>query len=212
MVAAGMDTRAYRLPWPRSARVFEVDHAALLSEKDRRLAECGASPNVARIPVAADLALGWTRELLEAGFDPSAPTLWLIEGLLFFLTEDQARSVLATCRELSAARSRLVVDMASAALLRSPFTRGFLATLENDGTPWRFGTDEPEAFLERLGWRVRDVSEPGAPGVGDGLWPYTPQPRHVRGVARSWLVAADPGPVRAAAAGPEAAVLEEEPS
>jgi len=26
MVAAGMDTRAFRLPWPRDARVYELDH------------------------------------------------------------------------------------------------------------------------------------------------------------------------------------------
>lgn len=212
MVAAGMDTRAFRLPWPRDARVFELDHAALLTEKGRRLAELGAAPGVVRVPVAADLALGWTRELRDAGFDPAAPTLWLVEGLLFFLTEEQAGGVLATCRELSAPASRLVVDMTSAALLRSPFTRGFLATLAKDGTPWRFGTDEPEAFLARLGWDVRDVKEPGAPGAGDGRWPYTPQPRHVRGVARSWLVTADPGPLPTTVAASQAPALEEAPS
>jgi methyltransferase (TIGR00027 family) len=211
-VAAGMDTRAFRLPWPREARAFELDHGALLAEKDRRLGALGAEPGVARVPVAADLALGWTRELVEAGFDPSAPTLWLVEGLLFFLTEAQARGVLATCRELSAPRSRLVVDMTSAALLKSPFTRGFLAALERDGTPWRFGTDEPEAFLARLGWNARDVSEPGTPGAGEGRWPYKPQPRHGRGVARSWLVTADPGPLPGADEAAPAAVLEEEPS
>ncbi|GGK25633.1 SAM-dependent methyltransferase [Salinarimonas ramus] len=193
MIAAGMDTRPFRLDWPADARVYEVDHAPLLDEKARRLSTLGATARVARAPVPADLAVDWVEPLKSAGFDPQAPTLWLVEGLLFFLTDDQARHVLSTCRSLSAPGSRLVVDMTSAALLRSPFTRAFLATLEADGNPWRFGTDEPEAFLETTGWTPLVVKEPGAPGAGEGRWPYTPQPREVTGAARSWLVVAEPG-------------------
>ncbi|MGP9819565.1 SAM-dependent methyltransferase [Salinarimonas sp. NSM] len=195
IVAAGMDTRAFRLDWPADARVYEIDHEALLAEKARRLAEAGAMPRTRRVPVAADLSQGWTPALLDAGFDPQAPTLWLVEGLLFFLTDAQARGVLETCRSLSAEGSRLVVDMTSAALLRSPFTQGFLKVLEAEGNPWRFGTDEPEDFLARAGWRVEDLKEPGSPGAGADRWPYPPRPREVRGVARSWLVTAAPGPV-----------------
>ena len=194
IVAAGMDTRAFRLDWPADACVYEIDHEALLAEKARRLEAAGATPRTRRVPVAADLAEGWTPALLAAGFDPRAPTLWLVEGLLFFLTDAQARGVLETCRALSAEGSRLVVDMTSAALLRSPFTRGFLGVLEAEGNPWRFGTDEPEAFLAESGWRVEDLKEPGSPGAGADRWPYPPRPREVRGVARSWLVTAAPGP------------------
>jgi methyltransferase (TIGR00027 family) len=193
IVAAGMDTRAFRLPWVEGTRVFEIDHAALLEEKERRLSEVGATARAQRVPVPADLARGWAPALVEAGLDPSAPTLFIVEGLLFFLTAEQARGVLATCRSLSAPTSRLVVDMASAALLRSPFSRAFLAQLEADGTPWRFGTDEPELFLRETGWQVEDVKEPGAPGAGEGRWPYPVRSRTVPGVARSFLVTAAPG-------------------
>ncbi len=190
IVAAGMDTRAFRLNWPNETRVFEVDHEALLTEKDRRLAAERAIPKTQRLIVSVDLASGWSDKLIEAGFSADRPTLWLVEGLLFFLTEEQARTVLTTCRQLSSVSSRLVVDMASASLLRSPFTQHFLSTLRHDGVPWRFGTDEPEAFLDDLGWVVRDIKEPGMAGAGDERWPYKTQPRHVQGVSRSWLVTA----------------------
>lgn len=61
IVAAGMDTRAFRLPWVEGTRVFEIDHAALLEEKERRLSEVGAAARAQRVPVPADLARGWGR-------------------------------------------------------------------------------------------------------------------------------------------------------
>jgi methyltransferase (TIGR00027 family) len=191
LIAAGMDARAYRLDWPQNTRIFELDHAPLLEEKARRLDAIGASPKAARVPVPVDLVLDWSHALLEAGFDRTQPTLWLVEGLLFFLTQEQVAKVLDTCRGLSAARSRLVVDMISASLLRSPFSQSFLASLRRDQVPWQFGTDEPEAFLASLGWTVLDLKEPGMAGAGGSRWPYQLAPRSVPGVARSWLLTAE---------------------
>ncbi|WP_371482686.1 class I SAM-dependent methyltransferase [Kitasatospora sp. NBC_00315] len=191
LVAAGMDTRAYRLDWPAGTTVYEVDHAGLVEEKRRRLAALGAEPAVERREVPADLAGDWLPALHEAGFDPGRPTLWVTEGLMFFLTEEQAAGLLATLGSVSAPGSRLAVDFVSRALLRSPFSKAFLNGLREDGTPWLFGTDDPEEFLAAAGWKVRDLREPGEPGAGQGRWPYEVQPRERRGAARSWLVRAE---------------------
>ncbi|NLU66104.1 SAM-dependent methyltransferase [Streptomyces sp. HNM0574] len=191
LVAAGMDTRAFRLGWPPGVTVYEVDHEALVREKRARLERLGATARTERREVGADLAGEWLPRLEEAGFDRSRPVLWVAEGLFFFLTREQATGLLRLLRSASAPGSALATDFASEALLRSPFSRRFLEHLRADGTPWRFGTDEPEEFLAGSGWKAVEVKEPGEPGAGRGRWPYEVQPRERRGVARSWLVRAE---------------------
>lgn len=191
LVAAGMDTRAFRMSWPVGTVVYEVDHEALHAEKRTRMAKLGAQPTVRRHEVGADLAGDWVPALAEAGFDREQPTLWVTEGLMFFLTEEQATALLGTLRSVSAPGSRLALDMISEQLLRSPASKFFLATLASDGVRWQFGTDQPAEFLRANGWELRELKEPGEPGAGEQRWPYPVQPREVRGVSRSWLIRAE---------------------
>ncbi|AYN38649.1 SAM-dependent methyltransferase [Streptomyces dangxiongensis] len=190
-VAAGMDTRSFRLHWPDDATVYEVDFPALLAEKRRRLTALDAQPRVTRREVAVDLRRDWLPDLEQAGFDRGLPTLWVVEGLLFFLTEEQATNLLRSLGSASAPGSWLGVDFVSQALLRSPFSRDFRRKLEEDGTPWLFGTDEPEEYLASLGWKARDVKEPGEPTTAHEDWPFQVQPRDRKGPSRSWLVRAE---------------------
>lgn len=191
LVAAGMDARAFRLSWPEDTVVYEVDHAALHAEKRSRLAELGARSTVRRREVGADLAGDWLPALRDAGFDREQPTLWVTEGLMFFLTREQASALLATMRSASSPGSWLALDMISEQLLRSPASQFFLATLASDGVRWQFGTDDPEEFLRENGWELRELKEPGESGAGENRWPYKVQPREVRGVSRSWLIRAE---------------------
>jgi methyltransferase (TIGR00027 family) len=71
-VAAGLDTRAYRLSWPAQVRVFELDQPEVLARKQEFLDSAGTQPGCARLPTGVDLAGRWTLPLLEAGFDPQA--------------------------------------------------------------------------------------------------------------------------------------------
>lgn len=190
-VAAGMDTRPFRLDWPDDATVYEVDFPALLEEKRRRLSGLNALPRVTRHEVAVDLRREWLPELVRAGFDPDRSTLWIVEGLMFFLTPEQATNLLRALGSASAPGSWLGVDFVSQALLRSPFSREFRRNLEEDGTPWLFGTDEPEEYLASVGWKARDVKEPGEPGTAHDDWPFQVQPRDRKGPSRSWLVRAE---------------------
>ncbi|MCJ1680411.1 SAM-dependent methyltransferase [Streptomyces sp. APSN-46.1] len=191
LIAAGMDTRAFRLTWPKGTEVFEVDHGPLIAEKRRRLDALGAEAATDRREVSADLTQEWLPDLEKAGFDPARPTLWIAEALTFFLTEEQAAGLLRLLASASAPGSRLAFDILGKALLRSPFSKPFLDTLAADGTPWIFGTDQPEEFLTANGWSVTDLKEPGEPGAGEGRWPYEVQPRDRRHANRLWLIRAE---------------------
>ncbi|MFD0772488.1 SAM-dependent methyltransferase [Streptomonospora algeriensis] len=192
IVASGMDTRPYRLDWPEGTVVYELDHVALLDEKYRRLSDLGSKPSVQTVPVPADLAEDWRTPLAEAGFDAEQPTLWVAEGLLFFLEHHQAAQLLSDLAAASAPGSWLATDMTSAALLKHPMTQSFLTSLAADGTPWRFGTDDPAAFLLDCGWTLSDLKQPGEPGAGEQRWPYPPPPADAPGAPRNWLVNATP--------------------
>ncbi|MEU1023673.1 class I SAM-dependent methyltransferase [Streptomyces sp. NPDC005904] len=85
LLGAGLDTRAFRLDLPSDRVVFEIDRAGVLAFKQRVLTDLSAAPRVKRVPIPADLRADWVSALTAAGFDPAAPSVWLAEGLLFYL-------------------------------------------------------------------------------------------------------------------------------
>src|SRR5262249_46030939 len=95
LLAAGLDTRAFRLAWPAGTRVFEVDLPDVLTFKDTVLAAQDAVARCARTTVPADLRADWTTALARAGFDRTGPAAWLAEGLLIYLSAAEAARLLA---------------------------------------------------------------------------------------------------------------------
>lgn len=77
ILAAGMDARAYRLPWQPGVNVYEVDQPRVTAIKDERLA--GEQPRCQRVAVGIDLADDWPKALRSQGFSSSAPAVWLVE-------------------------------------------------------------------------------------------------------------------------------------
>jgi O-methyltransferase involved in polyketide biosynthesis len=71
ILAAGLDSRAYRLPWPERTTVFEVDQPDVIAFKTGTLAELGAEPTAQRRTVAVDLRDDWPAALAAEGFDPA---------------------------------------------------------------------------------------------------------------------------------------------
>ncbi|MBT2227033.1 SAM-dependent methyltransferase [Nonomuraea sp. NEAU-A123] len=194
LLAAGMDTRSVRLSWPPETVLYEIDQPDLLDDKDKRLAELGARHGCVRRPVGADLTGAWPEALREAGWDPSAPTLWVVEGLLFYIPEPDARLLLRRVAEVSAPGSVLAGDLLSHQSMISEFSREALRRLTEDGCPWLFGTDEPEEFLSGCGWRVTELKTPGEEGASYDRWPWNPPlPRDVMGFPRNFLFIADNG-------------------
>ena len=110
ILASGLDSRAYRLHWPPDTVVYEVDQPAVIEFKTTALADLGAEPTAARRTVGIDLREDWPAALRAAGFDESAPTAWLAEGLLIYLPPDAQDRLLQTITGLSAPGSAVATE------------------------------------------------------------------------------------------------------
>ncbi|MFJ6658808.1 class I SAM-dependent methyltransferase [Streptomyces sp. NPDC091377] len=110
LLGAGLDTRAFRLGWPEGCVVFEVDREGVLAFKHEVLAGLSAEPKAARVAVPADLRDDWVTALTGAGFDPSAPSVWLVEGVLFYLPRSAETQLIGLIDRLSAEGSALAYE------------------------------------------------------------------------------------------------------
>ena len=111
ILAAGLDSRAYRLDWPAGTAVYEVDQPKVLEYKTGILDATGAVPTASRRTVAVDLRDDWPAALTAAGFDRSQPTAWLAEGLLSYLPSDAQDRLFEMFTALSAGGSHAAVEV-----------------------------------------------------------------------------------------------------
>jgi methyltransferase (TIGR00027 family) len=110
ILAAGLDARSWRLPWPDGTTVYELDQHRVLEFKSSTLTRHGAQPTCNRVEVAVDLRHDWPTALRQAGFDASAPSAWSVEGLLMYLPATAQDLLFARIQELAAAGSRIGVE------------------------------------------------------------------------------------------------------
>jgi methyltransferase (TIGR00027 family) len=110
ILASGLDSRAYRLDWPAGSTVYEIDQPKVLEYKSTTLADNGVTPAADRRQVPIDLRQDWPAALRAAGFDPTARTAWLAEGLLMYLPAEAQDKLFTQIGELSAAGSRIAAE------------------------------------------------------------------------------------------------------
>lgn len=185
-----MDTRAFRLNWPPGTRLYELDRPEVLAAKEEVLARAGARSACERRPIGADLGgPSWSEALLETGYEAQAPSVWLIEGLLFYMSGAAVRRLLGTTGALASPSSLLGVDLVNKALLNSPTTRPLLAAFARRGASGRFGANDPEALLAEHGW-VAEATQVGEWSANYGRWPYPVALRGAAGVPRIFFIRA----------------------
>jgi len=110
IVAAGLDSRAYRLAWPETTVVFEVDRPMVLEFKREVLAGHGDVPTAERREVAADLREDWPKALRDKDFDSAQPSAWLAEGLLMYLPGAARDQLYTGIDALSAVGSHVALE------------------------------------------------------------------------------------------------------
>jgi methyltransferase (TIGR00027 family) len=108
ILAAGLDARSWRLPWPDGVTVYELDQPRVLDFKASTLHD--HEPTCRRTPVAADLRQDWPNALQQAGFDASAPSAWSAEGLLMYLPAAAQELLFDRIQGLTAPGSRVAIE------------------------------------------------------------------------------------------------------
>ena len=178
IVAAGLDSRAYRLEWPYGTTIFEVDLPKVLEFKARVLGEQGAAPKARRSEVAADLRTEWPTPLKAAGFDPQSPSAWSVEGVLPYLTDEAQNALFIRISELCEPGSRVAVGA-----LGSRLDREQLAALETTHPGVNMSGDvdfsaltyepktDPAEWLAAHGWVVEPVRNTLDLQAGYGMTP-----------------------------------------
>jgi methyltransferase (TIGR00027 family) len=153
LLAAGLDTRAYRLAWPPGCTLYELDLPETLAFKDAVLNAEAAVPRCDRRPVGVDLREEWAQPLIAAGFDATDPTAWLIEGLFIYLSAEEAARLLTTIGELSAPGGEVAFEYEN---LRTDPLRAHAATspaMASYTALWKGGLPDPYAWLRMEGWQ-----------------------------------------------------------
>ena len=144
-------------------------------------------PRCPRVALGISLAEDWVMKLDKNGFDRTAPTLWLIGGLLQYLNAAFVDAILMRVDACSAPGSVALADVPSRALLELPALESTRRMMEELGAPWSFATDEPAALM--CGW---DATVTDAAVIGNAWkrWPFPAAPPQALGIPRSYLVEA----------------------
>jgi len=152
-LAAGLDTRPYRMDLPSSMKWIEVDLPGIIDYKEAILGH--EKPRCTLERVRLDLAdIAGRRALFQKLGSNAGKVLVLTEGLLAYLTRDE---VSALGRDLAAQSSfrDWAIDLCSPGLLK--MLQKNLAALSEAGSPLKFGPEEGPDFFTTSGWKPVEV-------------------------------------------------------
>ncbi|MCV7214980.1 class I SAM-dependent methyltransferase [Mycobacterium crocinum] len=110
ILAAGLDSRAYRLDWAPDTTIYELDQPQVLDFKREALAAHGACAKAERREIAVDLRDDWPQALRDNGFRADEPSAWIAEGLLIYLPAAAQEQLFSGIDGLASSRSHLAVE------------------------------------------------------------------------------------------------------
>ena len=158
ILGAGFDTRAYRIPGIKKTRVFEIDHPATQAEKLKRLQKVidPLPQHVTFLPVDFNTQTLADR-LPGSGYNEHAKTLFIWQGVTYFLTREGVDSTLAFIAAHSGPRSAVIFDYFYNEVFTDP-TNGYAKALKRaaqiSGKEYMFGIDrgQIESFMTQRGF------------------------------------------------------------
>ena len=170
ILGAGLDTRVYRWAWSPGTTVYEVDCPEILHYKAQVLQN--VTPTCVYQAVPGDLATPdskWAAGILDAGYQTTIPTIWLMEGVVMYLQEEEVHLLIQTISQLSVADSVLAMDGVKVGSVLAG-QRARRAGRGRVVQHWQFGNDDPKELLAKYGWTAV-VSEPQNIESGYGRYP-----------------------------------------
>jgi methyltransferase (TIGR00027 family) len=162
LLGAGCDSRAYRFEsFVKDTVIYELDHPATQQVKRGLLQRGGiAVPGYVRF-VAADLNAGQLGDVLAShGFQKDQRTLFLMEGVIYYLTAEGADSLFQSIRDCSPPGSGLAFDYIVASMLTGTCDRygaqQVASRVADAGEVFSFGIDEHniDSYLGDRGFQL----------------------------------------------------------
>ena len=161
-LGAGYDTRAYRFEEIRHrARTYELDHPDIQDHKISILKQLfkPLPAHVSFVPIDFS-SENFGRKLIDAGFKPNQPALFIWEGVTMYLSNDSVDATLKFVSRKCAARSRIIFDYFPPTIVDGtcsfPEAKGLTERVTALSEAFRFGIDSDrlDDFLEFHGLSI----------------------------------------------------------
>ena len=162
ILGAGYDSRAYRIDGLKMTRVFEVDHPSTQEVKKEKLEKVFGSLQDHVIYISADLeGDDFGQKLIDGGYDSSKRTLFLMEGVLSYLSHEAVDNIFSFIAKNSCKRSSIVFSIPPLqstidGSCNTKVGKNTLTLVSLLGEPMKSGIREGgiEPFLSRRGFRL----------------------------------------------------------
>jgi methyltransferase (TIGR00027 family) len=148
-LAAGLDTRAYRLDLPSSLRWYHVDFPPMVDYVRDHLAD--EQPRCVLEYVSADLREPAQRDAVFQEAAAHGPVLVITEGLLVYLPPENVAELAVALRNVATAKW-WISDLGTPLLLKR-LSKTWLGRLRDGNAPFLFAPADAAAFFNPLGWR-----------------------------------------------------------
>ncbi|HLW98643.1 MAG TPA: SAM-dependent methyltransferase [Candidatus Acidoferrales bacterium] len=153
-LAAGLDTRPYRMPLQHSVKWYEIDLPEILDYKEEILKN--EKPRCSLERIRLDLSdVSARRSVFEELGRKSSVALIVTEGLLAYLEPEQV-GVLGRDLTVPASFQRWVNDFGSPGLMRM-LQKQIGSHLDAAKAPFKFGPAEGPDFFRPHGWKPVDI-------------------------------------------------------
>lgn len=151
ILGAGYDTRALNLPKDVQVRSFEIDTPATIAAKREMLTKAGIDTTGVTLTAADFEKEDWLAKLVDVGFNPGKPSLFIWEGVTPYLERAAVEDTL--CKIASTAKGSIVAfDYFTTEVLESNalMFRSIRASLSAGGEPLKFGIDSTPPIRDRV--------------------------------------------------------------